>query len=52
MNPVVLLGLAFVLAVVGIVVMSKIAWLGMILLILGFLGFLFALNRNRRDIDR
>lgn len=49
MNPVVVLALAFVLAVVGIVVLSKVAWLGMILLILGFLGFLFALNRNRNN---
>lgn len=49
MNPVVLLGLAFVLAVAGIVVLSKIAWLGIILLVLGFATFLLAMNRNRNQ---
>lgn len=52
MNPVLLLLLALALAVVGIVVMGKIAWLGFILLILAFAGFLLAMNRHRRDIER
>ncbi|WP_291520942.1 hypothetical protein [Branchiibius sp. NY16-3462-2] len=52
MNATLILVLALVLAIVGIVLLGKILWLGGVLLVLGIAAFLLAQNLHRRDLER